>query len=422
MAELNILISGAGIAGPALAFWLSRSNLNATITIIERAPAPRTAGQAIDIRGPAVKVIRMMGLEETIQSKHTQEQGIAFVSEDGTIQAQFDASGDAEKQSGTSEYEILRADLAKVFMDATDGFENVKYAFGESIAGMEQHDGGVEVTFSGETAKTVYDLVVGADGMSSKTRQLLFEEPDSERDSDYDFLGQYQAYFSIPSVPSDGPLWQNHQSPGGRTICMRPHRGGQTVGAYLVATTPTKARDPELESALHGDAATQRATLRKYFKDVGWESARVLDGMDQASDFYFQQIAQVKLPKWSKDHGVLLGDAAYCPTPISGQGTSVAIVGAYVLAGELSKIDGPEGIDAALQEYEGVLKPYVEMAQKLPAGAPQIVNPQTKLGLFLLNGVLGFLGWSQLYKYLLDGVGEVSEKDWKLPEYEWQKP
>jgi 2-polyprenyl-6-methoxyphenol hydroxylase-like FAD-dependent oxidoreductase len=412
--DIKILVAGAGIAGSCLAFWLSKSGLKASITIIERAPKPRTTGQAVDIRGPAVDIIRQMGLEEIIRESHTTETGTAFLNSKGEIIAQFDATGDSKNQSATSEYEILRGRLAEIFLDATSKLGDVKYVFGESIATLVQDEDGVHVTSTGETVNGTYDIVVGCDGLASKTRSVLFDE--STIGDPYTFLGSYAAFFTIPSRPDDRKLWFIYSADKGRCVSLRPHKNPATMGAYLTVTTPSwTAKDSTIEEAMSESPAAVRKVLRQYFEDLGWQTGRILDGMDAADDFYFSQIAQTKLPTWTNGHCTLAGDASYCPTPISGVGTSLAIEGAYVLAGELSKVTQRSDIPAALAKYEEVFRPVVEKAQKLPPGAPQIVNPQTGWGLSIRNTLIWGVSRSKVYKLF----GGQNGPSYKLPEYNW---
>jgi 2-polyprenyl-6-methoxyphenol hydroxylase-like FAD-dependent oxidoreductase len=155
------------------------------------------------------------------------------------------------------------------------------------------------------------------------------------------------------------------------------------------------------------------------FEDAGWQSQRVLDGMDKAGDFYMQEIAQVKMKHWSKGRVALVGDAGYCPSPISGMGTSLAIIGAYILAGELAvcKKDWGEG----LKGYEEKMRPFVTGAQKLPLGAPAILNPQTAWGIWILNSIVGFVSWSGLANGISAVAGKLAgpeKEDKGLPSYE----
>jgi 2-polyprenyl-6-methoxyphenol hydroxylase-like FAD-dependent oxidoreductase len=298
----KVLIAGGGIAGPCLAYWLSRTKLNIKITLIERSPTPRVTGQAVDIRGRAVKVIQRMGLEEVILAKNTTETGTAFVDSEGKIIAQFDSDGD---KSATSEFEILRADLATIFLEATKDRSNIGYVYGESINSLIQDDNGVHITFTGGKTPETFDLVVGADGQSSKTRSLAFDQSISE--DPFSPLGMYIAYFSIPSRSDDTKLWRWYSASKGRSVMLRPHQNPKTVGAYLGVTMPSRAeKDPAMEIAMERGNEEVKKLLHEYFKDAGWQASRLLEGMETAKDFYFTPWAQVKMPKWTNGRVVLV--------------------------------------------------------------------------------------------------------------------
>jgi len=195
-------------------------------------------------------------------------------------------------------------------------------------------------------------------------------------------------------------------------ILIRPdkHNGVTRVSFWIMDV------EDKMQQALHQDIAAQKALWRSLFEDAGWEASRCLAALDTADDFYMQQVAQVKMPgPWSKGRTVLLGDAACCPSPISGMGTTVALVGAYVLAGEL--IEHADDHTLAFESYERRMRPFVETAQKLAPGAPRMANPASSWGITFLNGFLGFVAWSGLNKMMGASVNPPSEA-MDLPDYE----
>ncbi|MCJ1338997.1 hypothetical protein MMC09_004286 [Bachmanniomyces sp. S44760] len=405
--RLRVLISGAGIAGPCLAYWLTKIRLNMAITIVERSPVPRITGQSIDVRGPAIEIVKAMKLEEAVRSRHTTEEGTSFLNASGNIFAQFEA-GD----SFTAEYEILRADLAGLFLEATEGLGKVQYMYGDSIKSLEQTETGANVAFTGGS-KDTYDLIVAADGSTSKTRTMILDNQDLEKS--YNFLGQYIAFFSIPSLPIDPKMWQWYNAPKGLCIMLRPHRETSTMGAYLCITTPARGqRDPIVEEAMDKGLDETKRMLHSYFENAGWEAKRVLQGMNSAGDFYMSKAAQVKLPKWTKGRALVLGDAAHATF---GVGTSLAIESAYILAGELSTIESSDEIPQALERYEGVFRPLYKKMEELPPWFPQVAFPQTTLGLRLRDSLLWMVSKLRLYK-LFQGGGD---DEFKLPVYDWMK-
>ena len=397
----NILISGAGIAGPTLAFWLVRYGMK--VTVIERAPQLRTAGQTIDIRGAGLEVVQKMGLEDIIRARTTQEQGINFVDRENRIQAAFPVDT-MDGQGFVSEIEIIRGELATLLYDQTRN--DVEYIFGDKITAIVDRGDRAQVSFAKEADRD-FDLVIIADGLSSKTRELVFESSTSPIHR----LGQYTSYFSIPYEQSDGTWSRWYNAPGGRCALLRPDgKGTTTTRAFLTLTSSPNG----LEKL---DVKGQKAEMHKLFADAGWETPRVLSAMEKSTDFYLQEVAQVKMNTWSKDRVALLGDAGYCPSPVSGMGTSVALVGAYILAGEIVR---DEDYKDAFTSYETLLRPYITKAQSLPPGAPQFATPQTERGIWILNTVLRVasfgvrIGAARFFKKFLSPPAESI----KLPTYD----
>jgi 2-polyprenyl-6-methoxyphenol hydroxylase-like FAD-dependent oxidoreductase len=319
MAKLNILVSGGGVAGPCFAWWLIKARISAHITIIERSPVPRIGGQAVDIRDCAVDVIRGMELEETIRGKTTTEEGIDIVYMDGVRKARFSATGDTSAQSFTSEFEILRGDLAEIFYNETKDVNDIEYVFGDYITGIQQNeakDGLVTVTFANGHPDGRYDVVVGADGLMSKTRQLVFGKG-TEENNYLKRLGQYMAFFTIPKEPSDTKVAQWYGSTKGRMAMIRPSQYDDTR-ASLAVTDADLSRFNGIERASKAGKEAQIAWLAEQFKGAGWQCGRLVDAMQKSDDFYMQETAQVKIATFVQGRVTLLGDAGYCPSPISG--------------------------------------------------------------------------------------------------------
>jgi len=268
--KVKVLIAGAGIAGTCLAYWLTKTPLDISITIVERSPSPRATGQSIDIHGPAIEIIKQMKLEEAVRSRNTTEEAAVIVNSSGKTAVRFEA-GD----SFTAVYEILRADLAGLFMEAIEGLENVQYIYGDSIKSLEQTDKDINVTFNCGS-KYTFDLVVAADGSSSKTRPLILDEQVLK--DCYTFLGQYIAFFSIPSLPNEPKLWQCYSTPKGLGLMLRPHRTPSTMGAYMCVTMPARGkRDQIVEEAMNKGVEDEKRILHEYFENVGWQAKRVLE-------------------------------------------------------------------------------------------------------------------------------------------------
>jgi 2-polyprenyl-6-methoxyphenol hydroxylase-like FAD-dependent oxidoreductase len=253
--------------------------------------------------------------------------------------------------------------LSRLFLEATEGLGNVSYIYGDSVKSVEQTDKNISVTFT-IGSKDIFDLLVAADGSTSKTRSLILDEQ-ILKDS-YKFLGQYIAFFRIPNRPSDPKLWQWYNAPKDLSIMIRPHRSTSTMGAYLCITMPTRGkRDPAVEDAMGNGMEDTKRMLHKYFGNASWEAKRVLEGMDHAEDFYMSRTALVKLPKWANGCALVIGDAAFATV---GVGTSLAIESAYMLAGELSKIKSSHGVPQALMKYKEVFRPLYAKMEELPPG------------------------------------------------------
>ncbi|RZT87676.1 2-polyprenyl-6-methoxyphenol hydroxylase-like FAD-dependent oxidoreductase [Pseudonocardia sediminis] len=367
MSAPTILISGASIAGPALAHWLNVQGWRTTI--VERFDELRDEGQNIDVRGAGREVARRMGIEDAIRAATTGETGTEFVDGDGKRVAYFPA-GESDSGGATAELEILRGQLSRIIVDRTR--PDTEYVFGDQITALDERDDGVTVAFAHGPERT-FDLVVVAEGLRSRTRALALPGVDAVRE-----LGFYVAYTTIPRTAEDTDLWRWQSAGRGRSVTLRPDNRG-TIRASLGFLADVRGLDE-----LGRD--DQITILRRTFADVGWVAPRVLDALGDAP-LYFDAVGQTRLPAWSNGRTGLVGDAAYCSSPISGMSTSLALTGAYVLAGELAT--NPDH-RTAFARYESVMRPYVDKAQKLPPGAPRIANPRSRAGLAVMNTVLRF--------------------------------
>jgi 2-polyprenyl-6-methoxyphenol hydroxylase-like FAD-dependent oxidoreductase len=349
MQNKDILISGASIAGPALAYWLRQRGFSPTV--VERAPAPRPGGQAVDLRGAGRTVVERMGLMDRVRAVGLDQRGIAFVDAKGRTKAYMPA--DAFGGEGiVSEIEVLRGDLGQVLYEATAG--DTEYLFDDTITALDQDDTGVSVTFEKASPRR-FGLVVGADGLHSAVRGLAFG-PESACVRP---IGCYTAWFTAPADFDLGGWFLMHNAPGGRVASARPGRLPGEVKAGLSFRSAPLRYDRR-------DLAAQRELLARAFAGAGWETPRLLAAMRTAPDFCFDSMGQVRLGQWSAGRAVLLGDAGYSPTPLTGLGTSLALVGAYVLAGELERSHGDHV--AAFGRYEEVMRPYVARGQEFPPG------------------------------------------------------
>ena len=366
---MRVLISGAGIAGPSLAWFLSR--VGARITVLEKSQTLLPHGQNVDIQGSARTLIKKMGLSDQFRRFHTAEEGSQFVNSHGRPVARFPVN-QGYSASLTSEYEILRADLAAILFEATKDRPNINYLFGTTVKEVVSNDeNSVKIELSnGEVEE--FDLLVAADGQWSRLRRQCFP---AECVTVVD-QGMYAAYWTIPRLPSDNNWWNIYLALGSRIITTRPDPHG-TVRAMLTHMPSGDAQKAAWQLASRGDRPTQEELIRKEFTNAGWQSQRLLDAMSEAPDFYFHPIQQIKMSKWSDNRIVCIGDAAYAPTPLTGMGTSLAILGAYVLAGEMSKLPEGEHPRQALEAYERMFRPFVTESQEIPSFVPGVAHPDT---------------------------------------------
>ncbi|HLS75243.1 MAG TPA: FAD-dependent monooxygenase [Nocardia sp.] len=365
--ETHILVSGGGIAGNAVALQLVRAGIRTTV--VERAGAPRPGGQAVDLRGASREVAERMGLMPGIRDRQLDERGMVYVDRRGRAYARMPA--DLFGGNGpVADVEITRGDLNEVLLEAlgaTGGAAD--YRYGEWIEALTRHDDGVEVRFASGRVET-YDLVVGADGVHSATRRLAFGP--EERFSTY--LGGYTSYFTVPRPDGLEPGWMTMRPASRAVVGLRPDRDPATAKALVILRVPA---DP----ALRGDVVAQQQLLRELLADAGWLAPYILEAMPQAPDFYFDELARVDMPNLSAGRIVLSGDAGYCGSPLSGMGTAMALIGAYVLAGELAA--APSDPETALTRYETVLTPLLEQAKQLPGGGLPMMLPATGIGRLL---------------------------------------
>jgi 2-polyprenyl-6-methoxyphenol hydroxylase-like FAD-dependent oxidoreductase len=394
MKQKNVLISGAGIAGPVLAWWLVRYGFRPVI--IERWPQLRSGGQNIDISGAAQEIVAKMGLEKDIKAANTGEQGLRFVDHKYKIKAQFPV-GKSKNSRGTKELEILRGDLAGILYNNT--CQDIEYIFGDEITNIHD-DGNKAIVSFLKRADQEFDIVVAADGVRSKTRTLIFGDDAKLRP-----LGIYCAYFTIPRAETDDKWWNWYHALGSRSIFLRPDNAGTTRASLWFLSKPAGYESLSLNE--------QKDILVKKYLNAGWETQRILEGLRNTNELYFDYICQVHMPQWRKGRAILVGDAAYGPSPLSGLGTTLAFVGAYLLAGELSR---HEDYTKSFFAYEELMRPYVNLAQKLPPGVPRIAHPKTRFGIYILH-VIAKIASSEILARRDNGLGRSSADSINLPDY-----
>lgn len=342
MKNKHVLISGAGIAGLTLAYWLKQYGF--IPTIVERHPTLRTGGYKIDIRGVAIEVIKRMEVYSPIFEAKTDISGATIVDSTGRL---TNMSADLCGGRVDGDIEIMRGDLCKILLKQVGDTECL---FGDCITQISQSDKGVHVEFE-KNEPRVFDLVIGADGLHSIVRKLVFG-------NESDFLKELGLYISVYTIPNFLNLdrWEIEYFEPERFVNVYSSKGDLDAKAGFAFSSRSLQFDPYNKSE-------QQKILKEAFINVGWEVPNLLTAMKDAPDFYFDYAAQIHMPHWSQGRIALIGDAGYAPSPISGQGTSLAIVGAYVLAGELAKAKGD--YKTAFFEYENGLNKFVEKNQDL---------------------------------------------------------
>ncbi|MGW5111274.1 FAD-dependent monooxygenase [Nocardia sp. NPDC004123] len=396
----NVLISGASIAGPALAFWLQRYGF--TPTIVEKSPTPRPGGQAIDVLGTATEVIRRMGLLEQVHARSTGKRGTSYVDAAGKARASISAEI-FNGVGANGDTEIQRGDLAEVLYEATR--DSVEYLFGDSIAAMREDEDGVHVTFEHAAPRT-FDLVIGADGVHSHTRTLAFG-PES---GFLHHMGYYIAIYTTPNL-LDLDHWElDYNTPGKIAGSYSARHNTEAKAIFAWASKPLDYD--------YRDTATQRRILAEIFAGQGWEVPRLLAELPDAADFYFDAMAQIRMDTWSTGRIALVGDAGYCASPLSGQGANLSLVGAYVLAGELAAAAGDHRV--AFAAYEREMRPMVDACQRFAAGVGGWYAPNSKAMIAFRNlnvRLLPYLPWRGLIGGAPQKVARtIAAKDYRIGE------
>ncbi|WP_406150781.1 FAD-dependent monooxygenase [Streptomyces sp. NBC_01012] len=352
----KVLISGASIAGPALAFWLNRYGYE--VTVVEKADTLRSGGYPIDVRGTALDVVEKMGILPPLREAHIDLRRLTFLDGDGTEVASLHPHAVTGGVAGR-DLEVRRGDLTDALYAAVK--DDVEFVFNDSIDTLDQTDHGVDVTFHEGRSRT-FDMVFGADGMHSRTREMLF----GPEEQFHRYLGYCFAVFTMRNtfgLSHETVMWNTP----GRAAALYAVGDDDEVHAFLNFAQP----EPPMDAFRDPDA--QRDLVTEVFADAGWEVPGMLAVLRDTDDLFFDGVSQIRVPGWSSGRVALVGDAAYAPSFLTGQGTSLALVGAYMLAGSLADQDHIKGFAA----YERDTREFVTANQNLVSQGGATLFPTT---------------------------------------------
>ncbi|MFF7731439.1 FAD-dependent monooxygenase [Streptomyces sp. NPDC007984] len=386
----TVLISGASIAGPALAYWLNRYGY--AVTVVEKAHALRGGGYPVDVRGTALEVVRRMGIWPRLRDAHVDTRRFTFLDETGGTVASIAPHTVAGGDEG-SDLEVRRGDLTDALYTAVR--DDVEFLFDDSVDSADQSGRGVDVTFRGGSRRT-FDLAFGADGLHSHTRELLFG-PEARF---HRYLGYCFAGFTLPNhlgLSHEVMMWN---APG-RAAALYAVGDGDHVHAFL------NVAHPQPPPGALRDPGAQRELFATAFAGAGWEVPGMIAALRDADDLFADVVSQIRLPRWSSGRIALVGDAAYAPSFLTGQGSSLALVGAYMLAGSLARRDAAEGFAA----YEHGTRGFVTLNQDQIGQGDAALFPTTARALERRNDMLRRLG------ALPSGAGRPAHSALTLPDF-----
>jgi 2-polyprenyl-6-methoxyphenol hydroxylase-like FAD-dependent oxidoreductase len=396
MTNKNILISGAGIAGTTLAFWLKKFGFNPTI--VEFSPKLREGGYAIDFMGAGYDVAEKMNLIPALEKVEINISELVFVDKNDKKRGSMNYQK-IKKLMNSRALTLLRSDLAKVIYNNLE--EDVEIIFGDSIAEISQDNEKVNVTFRSGLTRS-FDLLVGADGLHSNVRNLIFgNEQQFEK-----YYGYYTSSFTIENFFYEGREFSMFNAPFKQVAIYS--FGGKTnrVAAFFVFTSPEKLKYN------HNDIEKQKQILKDEFSNAGWKCPEILARINSTPDFYFDSISQIKMENWSKGRISLVGDACDCPSLLSGKGSTLAMVGAYILAGELKLAGG--NYKKAFEQYENILKPFMEKKQKAAQSFAKSFVPKSNFGITLRNMVFRMVSIPFIARLALN---QFKDKGLQLKDY-----
>ncbi|HEX5113345.1 MAG TPA: FAD-dependent monooxygenase [Saprospiraceae bacterium] len=364
MDNKDILISGAGIAGVTLAYWLKKFGFNPTI--VERAPKLREGGYAIDFWGAGYDVAERMDILPDLNRADLQIPEVTVVNEKGKRKCGINYPKLKKLMNGRA-FTLLRSDLSKIIYQHLE--KDVEVIFGDSITTIDQQPTHVKVTFRSGMIRE-FHLVIGADGLHSIVRELVFgHESKFEK-----FFGYYTSSYTIADSMVDQNAFLMYNTPRKQAAIYSTDES-KTTTTFFIFSSPQKM------NYSHHDVEAQKQILRNEFESAGWICPELLAKLETTPDFYFDVVSQVQMSRWSKERVTLVGDACDCPSLLSGQGSTLAMTGAYVLAGELKEANGD--YKTAFERYETKFKPFIEDKQKTAQRFSKSFVPKSKLGIWI---------------------------------------
>lgn len=385
LTSMRVVVSGAGIAGPTVAWFLAKAG--ARVTVVEKATSMLAQGQNIDIRGTAVNILNKMGLLDEVRKHNTTEIGSCLIDRNGRSFARMPVNGSAG--SPTSEFEILRGDLAAVLYDAVKDVPNIEFKFGTTVAQVLANDAEkVRVELStGEEAD--YDILIVSDGQWSRLRKQLFGQ-DAVTVVDKNCFCMYA---TVPRTEEDSDWWELYFSLNRRCVSTRPDNHGTLRCLFSIMPLTDNQKQAWAATARSYDRKLQLDLLKSEFSGAGWKTSRLLQDVEKSDDVYVQAVQQIRMTSWHKNRVICLGDTAYAPTPLTGMGTSLAINGAYLLAGHLSQLKPDQHPSKAFESYESEFRPFVQKIQDVPWFVPGVVHVRYAWQRWLLQHLIAAVAY-----------------------------
>lgn len=382
MTNRNILISGAGIAGTTLAFWLKKFGFHPTI--IEVAPALRSGGYAIDFMGVGYDVAEKMDLIAELSKAEIDFSKLILVDKNDRERGSMNYRKIKQMLKGRA-LTLLRSDLARTIYNSLDS--EVEMIFDNTIRQIDQDDKKVAVTLRDGTKRN-FDLLIGADGLHSNVRKLVFgNEAEFEK-----YFGYYTSSYTLDNFSIGSRAFSMYNVPF-KQVAVYSNHENKTTTFFIFASAQKLVYQPH-------DIAQQKQILKAAFEDSGWKCRQLLSTIDSVSDFYFDSVSQINMEHWSKGRISLVGDAGYCPSLLSGKGSTLAMVGAYILAGELKEADGD--YHKAFEQYEVNFKSFMAKKQQAARSFAKSFVPKSDVGIWLRNQAFRLMSGALFSRLFLD--------------------